>query len=561
MQKRSLKKIYIWASIILAALIVMQCIYFIALNFEKQSNHSKVEAILDSRLKYNWDQKDQQLAEINALVENGHLYTEDLGRLYERAAIIYMSDGDTMTYYKYLGYALYNLQESTNTDFTINVYLDLANFYLSNYDYNSASDIIDKAQSICPFENITNPQIQSYAYRMLGINYFLRYKYNDAETYLNKAIRTLEQSEEDTSSYVDEYTAMCDVWLARVYEETGRLEKCNEKLEKWEDNYMFTTEIYRNIYLRDFIIPYYQAKCYYLCAENIKTHADDTQEDIDARAQAVIDYLHEFMALCEENNYEKAELYTILKVQKEYPTRNEEIQTELVFVLNRLQETLFNQQNLTYSSVVSSIVNEAMIEVTGKKNDAKAYTQKLTIFIGSALILSTILLTFGVLLYNSRFDELTQLLNRKAFDRDLLRVKHTRATYGIIMLDIDDFKRVNDTYGHPEGDIVLWRLGQLINNEVTSDIKAYRYGGEEFVLLVNHVAMPYIEKIGERIRQYMQQQAWTFDTSLVLTVSIGIASGNGFEDVVKKADDNLYISKKTGKNKITNSANESETKE
>lgn len=119
------------------------------------------------------------------------------------------------------------------------------------------------------------------------------------------------------------------------------------------------------------------------------------------------------------------------------------------------------------------------------------------------------------------------------------------------MMDIDDFKQVNDNYGHLNGDIVLKRLGQIISKETNNEIKAYRYGGEEFIVLVEKPALPYIKAISQRIRRHMEEQEWEFNKDLVLTISIGCAIGSGEDDVVQKADDNLYISKTNGKNQVT----------
>ena len=548
MIKLNVKKIFFIYVFFIVILIICQSTLYGYINIQKNNNHKKVEELLEKRLKFSWEDRASILAEINQLIENGNLYPEDMGRLYERAGIIYMNSGETTTYYKNLGYALYYLENSSEIDFTINVYLDLANFYLNNYNYDSAASIIEQAQALRNFDDIENPQIRSYAYRLMGITSFLRYNYNDAETYLNQSIRILD--EDGTESYKEEYTAMCEVWLSRIYEETGRLSKCKEMLDKWEDSYMFTTDIYRNIYLRDFIIPYYQAKCYYLCAENIKERNSSNSMDSEAREQAVISYLREFMALCEANNYEKAELYTILKIQREYPTKNESIQNELTYVSNRLYDTLFKQQNLTYTAVVGSIVTDAKQELSNNRLSQNEHVKKLEIRIAAAIVLSFVLLVLVLLLYNSRFDGLTKILNRKTFDYELSRMKHSKQEYGIIMMDIDNFKTVNDTYGHPEGDIVLWRLGQLISKECNSDIKGYRYGGEEFIIMVNNSVLPYLNSIAERLRHTMAQQAWDFDHDLVITISLGTAKGSHNDDVVKAADNNLYNAKATGKNKV-----------
>ncbi|WP_028235945.1 GGDEF domain-containing protein [Pseudobutyrivibrio sp. MD2005] len=552
MLKNNLKKLLLVYIIIIAGILICQLCYRAYTNFQINANHKKVEEILEHRLKFSWEEREAMLKDINALINSGKVSPEDMGRLYEKAGIIYMSSGETTTYYKYLGYALYYLKNSSETDFTINVYLDLANFYINNYDYDSASSMIEAARELRPFEEIENPQIRSYAYRIQGINSFLKYNYNDAETYLNESIRVLD--EDGTESYKEEYTAMSDVWLARIYEETGRLPKCKEKLDKWEDNYMFTTDIYRNIYLRDFIIPYYQAKCYYLCAENIKERNAPSSMDTEARAQAVIVFLRDFMKLCEENNYEKAELYTLLKIQKEYPTKNQEIQSELTYVCNRLYDTLFKQQNLTYSNVVGSIIDDANNELAINNTNHLKQIQKIKIRITIGAIFSFIIAFLILLLNASRFDGLTKLLNRKSFDFELSRMKHSKQEYGIIMIDIDNFKTINDTYGHPEGDIVLWRLGQLITKETTSDIKAYRYGGEEFVIMINSNAIAYLNAIAERLRNSMAQQEWDFAPDVKLTLSIGTAKGRGNDDVVKAADNNLYKAKANGKNQVVTDA-------
>ena len=552
MLKNNLKKLLLVYIIIIAGILICQLCYRAYTNFQINANHKKVEEILEHRLKFSWEEREALLKDINALINSGKVSPEDMGRLYEKAGIIYMSSGETTTYYKYLGYALYYLKNSSETDFTINVYLDLANFYINNYDYDSASSMIEAARELRPFEEIENPQIRSYAYRIQGINSFLKYNYNDAETYLNESITVLD--EDGTESYKEEYTAMSDVWLARIYEETGRLPKCKEKLDKWEDNYMFTTDIYRNIYLRDFIIPYYQAKCYYLCAENIKERNAPSSMDTEARAQAVIVFLRDFMELCEENNYEKAELYTLLKIQKEYPTKNQEIQSELTYVCNRLYDTLFKQQNLTYSNVVGSIIDDANNKLAINNTNHLKQIQKIKIRITIGAIFSFIIAFLILLLNASRFDGLTKLLNRKSFDFELSKMKHSKQEYGIIMIDIDNFKTINDTYGHPEGDIVLWRLGQLITKETTSDIKAYRYGGEEFVIMINSNVIAYLNAIAERLRNSMAQQEWDFAPDVKLTLSIGTAKGRGNDDVVKAADNNLYKAKTNGKNQVVTDA-------
>lgn len=531
----------------MAALAIVQSLYHVVIHVEKKYNHEIVEDIIAKDLAESWDTMDDQLVTILNLISNCHLYDEDAGLLCERAGLIYLQKGDSIDYYKYLGYAIFYLEDSKD-DKIYNIYLDLANFYLNTYASDAAEEMLKSANSIKPIDEIENPQIKIYAYRMQGIMYFMQYNYNDAETALMKSKSILEDHMDEP--YSESYSAMNDVWLARIYEETGRLSKCKELLDKWEDSKLFTTPVYRTISLRDFVIPYYQAKCYYLCAENIKEYSNTTM-DSSATEQAVIDFLHEFMTLCEENNYEKAELYTILKVQKEYPTRNEAIQKELNFVLNELYAILFDQQNITYARVINDIVYDAKNELEINKSRQNDHIRRLSITVTAVVSVGILIVLMLIPIINARFDGLTNLLTRNIFTHDLKLAKHSKVNYGVIMVDIDDFKHINDTYGHLHGDDVLFRVGELLNMETVLGVKAYRYGGEEFVLLVEKEALYHMGAIAERIRHSMELQPWDFDKSLVITVSIGCSQGSGEQDVVKLADDNLYYSKTHGKNQVT----------
>jgi diguanylate cyclase (GGDEF)-like protein len=118
------------------------------------------------------------------------------------------------------------------------------------------------------------------------------------------------------------------------------------------------------------------------------------------------------------------------------------------------------------------------------------------------------------------------------------------------MLDIDNFKNINDTYGHPAGDQVLQKLGALINGMINADIKGYRYGGEEFAIIITKNSYARTTEIAEILRRNMEACTWDFAPEEIITISLGAASGSGSDDVMKKADDNLYASKSHGKNQI-----------
>ena len=157
----------------------------------------------------------------------------------------------------------------------------------------------------------------------------------------------------------------------------------------------------------------------------------------------------------------------------------------------------------------------------------------------------------------SMTDELTQAYNRRYFfeiaTKLLAGAKRYSDSVAIIIFDIDDFKRINDTYGHIAGDKVLRVLSEACRTQIReSDIFA-RYGGEEFVILVPHCTPSDIIKFAERIRLTLSDARVHYDqVDIQFTVSIGVGIFNSenpeLETVLARADAALYEAKKRGKN-------------
>ncbi len=159
----------------------------------------------------------------------------------------------------------------------------------------------------------------------------------------------------------------------------------------------------------------------------------------------------------------------------------------------------------------------------------------------------------------AREDGLTGIANRRWLDLQLLREYERAQRFGhplsIAMLDIDDFKKVNDTYSHLTGDKVLRNIAQLLQGRIRSVDIAGRYGGEEFMLILLETNNKQAEKVCEAIRAEIESTSWRkIDPRInTITISIGIATLNGhanLEDFVAQADAQLYKAKQLGKNKV-----------
>jgi diguanylate cyclase (GGDEF)-like protein len=156
-------------------------------------------------------------------------------------------------------------------------------------------------------------------------------------------------------------------------------------------------------------------------------------------------------------------------------------------------------------------------------------------------------------------DGLTGLANRKAFLEqlavDLARLDG-RHPCGLVMLDIDHFKRVNDTYGHPFGDEVLRGVASVLGKGVRKGDTAGRYGGEEFVLYLHMANSERAREGAERFRRMIRQIRFAHKgKEIAVTASFGVACaphhGNGVEELLKHADEALYLSKQRGRDRVT----------
>lgn len=157
-------------------------------------------------------------------------------------------------------------------------------------------------------------------------------------------------------------------------------------------------------------------------------------------------------------------------------------------------------------------------------------------------------------------DGLTGIFNRHYFDVHAIQV--VRETHGckyssnLLMCDLDDFKNVNDQYGHQAGDAVLKTFAEILkDNFYVTDLVA-RYGGEEFVILLGCVTLDQAEQLAERLRKKVEETEFIIpltDKILKKTVSIGVTEykqGEPIEQFIARADKAMYMAKRNGKNQV-----------
>ncbi|MCG7530014.1 sensor domain-containing diguanylate cyclase [Psychrobium sp. MM17-31] len=153
----------------------------------------------------------------------------------------------------------------------------------------------------------------------------------------------------------------------------------------------------------------------------------------------------------------------------------------------------------------------------------------------------------------SQTDELTNLFNRRVLDRELSRELKRSKRYGgefsLLMMDVDNFKQLNDSQGHATGDLALIAIANLLKQESRDTDFCIRFGGDEFMLLMSNTNAKQAQDIACRIRQRVAQHQGVL---VDLTLSIGVAHIEQFDlsecDILKLADQGLYRAKRQGRN-------------
>jgi diguanylate cyclase (GGDEF)-like protein len=258
----------------------------------------------------------------------------------------------------------------------------------------------------------------------------------------------------------------------------------------------------------------YSAKEVYCQAETQGCRADRTNTTIDS---------------CQFTN-----ICSSCKTDKDYVCLPYSISNELDLIISIYTEGLETQKAREVVPIIKDYVDASKTVIVSKK-------------------------LMSILEHNANSDALTGLYNRKYLEDSIEKItsqaQRAHVSFGVLMLDIDHFKQVNDTYGHDVGDNAIRILAQtLVENTRTSDI-CIRYGGEEFIVLLYDCDMSHVEIIAEKIREaFLGKIIPAGKTTIQKTISIGTSVfPNDNEDLmkcIKYADVGLYEAKETGRNKV-----------
>lgn len=222
----------------------------------------------------------------------------------------------------------------------------------------------------------------------------------------------------------------------------------------------------------------------------------------------------------------------------------------VIFVILAISSIIVSQITKPLNRLV--VFSEKAMQEKNVAQDTKALNIKSNIF-EVRLLYNQVLEYITMLNKEATLDGLTKVANRRKFDMEINRLFKRKKPFSLIMVDIDHFKKVNDTYGHRIGDKVLQFLASLMNDVTSEEDLVFRYGGEEFGILLKNKTEKEAFYIAEKLRTLLESTNSPIGKPIY--ISLGVSSyqkdDQSAEDVIERADVALYQSKRTGRNKTT----------
>ncbi len=220
-----------------------------------------------------------------------------------------------------------------------------------------------------------------------------------------------------------------------------------------------------------------------------------------------------------------------------------------------VEDALDVEEEMPLTAVARKIGNEQILTIQRIKDEyaerAKILRKARSVLLDRQEI-STALISFRK---KALYDPLTQIYNRSAFfdllQRQIAGTDNHPVNLALLMMDIDNFKKINDTFGHVSGDSVLAQMGKILQESLRQDDTPVRYGGEEFTVLVPQANLLQIFRVAEKLRCKIADHDFGIDAQV--TVSIGgtlYRPGEGAESFIHRADEALYVAKRQGKNTV-----------
>ncbi|MHC1724219.1 MAG: diguanylate cyclase [Aminipila sp.] len=460
-----------------------------------------------------------------------------------------------------------DLQEALNLKLIskhekIQIYTNLSMLYSLNQEYSKMIETAVNAIYIADKEG--EGYYSAWNYINLADAFMMLYDYKTAEALIEKAL-TYEMKNPEEKRWVKE-TAY--IYMAELKSKMGKTQEARECLRISMNYIVKSAYDYEEMLLKRKIIwartfwnegKYENAKIILkdiievqakdeLIIANVKIPLKEMQaklEVVDGNLKKSQQMCDEIIRLQQEQGYNADTLRFLKEIAPLFKERDVQAYNKYNLQTLDMYSVVMEQGNELRTDYIFSIYGNKYAKYQDKANSAR--------FIMIVSIISMFIVTLIILLLQSRkqsiTDSLTNTYNRRYFEKIYNRYLRRKEKFAVIMIDVDYFKAVNDTFGHDFGDTVLSRLCKNFNERKSKNSKLFRMGGEEFCVLYKCEKLENAIGLAEKLRLATQEMKWEKDRSV--TISVGLAFTGQAEDLYNLADKNLYHSKNFGRNKVT----------
>lgn len=406
--------------------------------------------------------------------------------------------------------------------------IDLGNIFSAFDEYSIAEEVFREAIDM----KINNEEYESsmkmYSYANLLESLVYQEKYDEFFIYLDEIKKYYDKADKDIA---DSINIFVELFTAKVYIETNRIDeaiKLFTEIKKLKEDYGDSIFIDGDIY-------YYVIEGDLLSAQN---KYDEALE--------VYNYVYTMKKERMNIKYEREVIRRIIDLYDKI----ENCDMKAIYAVKLVD---LNEEN---SAIVNKEYTSYVINKYNDDKDLEIYMRKKLIMTSIRIIVISIILIALIIIYIklnrvkklNNIDGLTGIYNRKFFN-ERFNYKFSKR-FSLVILDIDNFKSINDTYGHAFGDEVIQGIAQILKDTIGKQGEVFRYGGEEFAVILDTDKIEAVKECTECIRSGVESKEWSNDTTI--TVSIGVSLKEFTkEKTFEVADNNLYISKNNGKNRVT----------
>lgn len=521
------QRLYVTILSLMAATFILFAGNAIFVKIREMRNQHRIVQTIDYLAAH---EKAEPIPALQTLLELKSLTEKQKAVIYQKLADELYLKNRLSEYLSIIGYAIFFNSHSGNVEQAIYQYALLAQYYLEIGADQAGYDMILAARRLKNFYKIEDPMIRAQALHAYG-------RYLLSESDFEDALKAAAQMEEDAKVFEDinpqianDYTRRALAFKSYILLQSGKTEEAYTLACETFSTYTKPGEVWTHFNVYDFLLPihYVQTQWAIRNRQYEKAIAYNTEY---GKATSMFNFIRRKSVLLKE---------LLFAMPDTMAKERDMLFKELAATTDALSETILtNYTSLSGSQLFAVLEN---LRYTNEKDTMRKHTIRLAFIL--LLSLFAFLLVLFAVYSETQIDGLTKLRNRRALNARIGKLAASGKRYSAIMIDIDDFKKLNDGFGHDFGDEVLKSVAQLLLTNESRYVKCYRYGGEEMVMLLEHFDLEHAVKLSESVRTEISLLKWRKEVHV--TASFGL----GFEmpDSLKEADENMYIAKQKGKN-------------